>query len=98
MAGPIERAKHLLPQYQRFPEIRLQNFTRELERSTFYRQRVPKLAKQAGVFLFVCFAWMFFRAGSLSDAILIVQRIFTAPWHDPQVPVLMLLMVVFVWL
>jgi len=98
MAGPIERAKHLLPQCQRFPEIRLQNFTRELERSTFYRQRVPKLAKQAGVFLFVCFAWIFFRAGSLSDAILIVQRIFTAPWHDPQVPVLMLLMVVFVWL
>ena len=27
MAGPIERAKHLLPQYQKFPEIRLQNFT-----------------------------------------------------------------------
>ncbi len=27
MAGPIERAKHLLPQYQTFPEIRLQNFT-----------------------------------------------------------------------
>ena len=36
--------------------------TRELERSAFYRQRVPKLAKQAGVFLFVCFAWIFFRA------------------------------------
>ena len=27
MAGPIERAKHLLPQYQKFPAIRLQNFT-----------------------------------------------------------------------
>ena len=27
MAGPIERARHLLPQYQTFPEIRLQNFT-----------------------------------------------------------------------
>ena len=65
--------------------------TRELERSAFYRQRVPKLAKQAGVFLFVCFAWIFFRASSLSDAVLIVQRIFTSSWHDPQVPVLMLL-------
>ena len=72
--------------------------TRELERSAFYRQRVPKLAKQAGVFLFVCFAWIFFRAGSLGDAILIVRRIFTAPWRDPQVPVLMLLMVGLVWL
>src|SRR5262245_17149713 len=27
MAGPIERARHLLPQFHRFPEIRLQNFT-----------------------------------------------------------------------
>ena len=72
--------------------------TRELERSAFYRQRVPKLAKQAGVFLFVCFAWIFFRAGSLGDAILIVRRIFTAPWHDPQVPALMLLMVGLIWL
>ena len=60
--------------------------TRELERSAFYRERVPKLAKQAGVFLFVCFAWIFFRADSLGDAMLIVRRIFTSPWHDPQVP------------
>ncbi len=72
--------------------------TRELERSAFYRQRVPKLAKQAGVFLFVCFAWIFFRAGSLGDAVLIVRRIFTSSWHDPQVPALMLLMVGLVWL
>src|SRR6185436_7649255 len=27
MAGPIERARHLLPQFRRFPEIRLANFT-----------------------------------------------------------------------
>ncbi|MGO9114277.1 MAG: MBOAT family O-acyltransferase, partial [Thermoguttaceae bacterium] len=72
--------------------------TRELERSTFYCQRVPKLAKQAWVFLFVCFAWIFFRAASLGDAVLIVRRIFTAPWRDPQVPALMLLMVGLVWL
>jgi D-alanyl-lipoteichoic acid acyltransferase DltB (MBOAT superfamily) len=72
--------------------------TRELERSAFYRQRVPKPAKQAWVFSFVCFAWIFFRAGSLGDAALIVRRIFTAPWHDPQVPALMLLMIGLVWL
>jgi len=71
--------------------------TRELERSAFYNQRVPKVVKQAGVFVFVCFAWIFFRASSLSDALLIVQRIFTAPWHDPQAPVLMLLMVGLIW-
>src|SRR6266516_4184904 len=27
MAGPIERARHLLPQFNKFPEVRLQNFT-----------------------------------------------------------------------
>lgn len=72
--------------------------TRELERSAFYRERVPKPVKQAGVFAFVCFAWIFFRAGSLGDALLIVRRIFTTPWHDPQAPALMLLMVGAVWL
>jgi alginate O-acetyltransferase complex protein AlgI len=56
--------------------------TRGLERSEFYRQSVPKPAKQAGVFLFVSFAWIFFRARTLSDATLIVQRIFTTAWRD----------------
>ena len=55
--------------------------TRELERSAFYRERVPQLAKQLGVFVFVSFTWIFFRAGSLSDALLIVNRIFTSAWQ-----------------
>ncbi|HZR19991.1 MAG TPA: MBOAT family O-acyltransferase [Verrucomicrobiae bacterium] len=71
--------------------------TRELERSTFYVERVPRLVKQAGVFLFVCFTWIFFRAESLSDALLIVRRIFTAAWSDPQVPLLMVGVVALVW-
>lgn len=72
--------------------------TRELERSGFYRERVPRLVKQIGVFLFVCFAWIFFRANSLADARLIVDRIFTAAWHDPQMPALMLVLVALIWL
>jgi len=72
--------------------------TRELERSAFYRERVPRAVKQFGVFVFVCFAWIFFRAGSLDDALLIVNRIFTAAWHDPQMPALMLALVAVVWL
>jgi D-alanyl-lipoteichoic acid acyltransferase DltB (MBOAT superfamily) len=72
--------------------------TRALERSGFYRDRVPKLLKQAGVFVFVCFAWIFFRAGSLSDALQIVKRLFTAAWGDPQMPALMLGMIGLVWL
>ncbi|MDB6036322.1 MAG: hypothetical protein JWM99_163 [Verrucomicrobiales bacterium] len=72
--------------------------TRELERSAFYRDRVPKLAKQLGVFVFVCFTWIFFRAESLPDALLIVQRILGAGWNDPQVPILMLSLVLLVWI
>ena len=72
--------------------------TRELERSAIYRERVPHLVKQLATFAFVCFAWIFFRAGSLGDATLIISRIFTGAWHTPQVPALMLLMVALIWL
>jgi D-alanyl-lipoteichoic acid acyltransferase DltB (MBOAT superfamily) len=72
--------------------------TRELERSAFYRERVPRLLKQAGVFAFVSFTWIFFRAGSLGDALLITNRIFTAAWNDPQIPALMIGLVALVWL
>jgi alginate O-acetyltransferase complex protein AlgI len=72
--------------------------TRELERSAFYRDRVPRLLKQAGVFVFVCFTWIFFRAESLTEARLIVCRIFTSAWADPQIPALMLALVAVVWL
>ena len=72
--------------------------TRALERSAFYREVVPKFSKQLGVFLFVCFAWIFFRANSLPDALLIVNRIFSASWSDPQIPVLMLLLIAVIWL
>lgn len=71
--------------------------TRELERSDFYRERVPKIIKQLGVFAFVCLAWIFFRAENLTDAWFILGRIFTAAWQDPQIPALMLLLVLTVW-
>src|SRR6058998_955234 len=72
--------------------------TRELERSALCRDRVPKLLKQAGVFIFVSFTWIFFRAGSLEDALLIVRRIFTAAWQTPQIPALMLVLISVIWL
>jgi D-alanyl-lipoteichoic acid acyltransferase DltB (MBOAT superfamily) len=71
--------------------------TRPMERSEFYRQRVPRLLKQAWVFVFVCFAWIFFRAGSLDDARIIVSRIFGAAWGNARLPALMLGLVGVVW-
>jgi alginate O-acetyltransferase complex protein AlgI len=72
--------------------------TRELERSTFYRERVPKFCKQLGVFFFVCLTWVFFRAESLGDATYILRRIFGSGWTDPQVPILMVGMAALVWI
>ncbi|NQT38970.1 MAG: MBOAT family protein [Planctomycetes bacterium] len=73
------------------------SLTRALERSATYRRRVPVLIKQLGTFAFVSFAWIFFRADNLSDARLIVTRIFTSGWADPRCPLLMLAMVLSVW-
>jgi D-alanyl-lipoteichoic acid acyltransferase DltB (MBOAT superfamily) len=71
--------------------------TRELERGQFYEERIPRLVKQAGVFAFVTFTWIFFRAQSLTDAWLIISRIFTSGWADPRFPVFLGALVLTVW-
>jgi alginate O-acetyltransferase complex protein AlgI len=72
--------------------------TRELERTRFYRDRVPKLVKQLLVFTFVTFAWIFFRADGIGEVWLIITRIFTAGPADPRCPVLALALILAVWL
>ena len=71
--------------------------TREVERTSFYRDRVPRLVKQLLIFTFVLFTWIFFRARSVEDAWLIVSRIFTAAWTNPEVPLLALVVVLSIW-
>ncbi|MFP6885468.1 MAG: MBOAT family O-acyltransferase [Roseibacillus sp.] len=71
--------------------------TRQLERSSWFRDRLPRFVKQIGVFLFVCFAWVFFRAESMGDAGLIISRIFGSAWTDPQMPLLMLGLITATW-
>jgi alginate O-acetyltransferase complex protein AlgI len=72
--------------------------TRELERSEFYRKKIPRIVKQVTVFSLVTFAWIFFRATSLDDAFVIISRIFGTVWSDPQFPLLMLLLILSIWL
>ena len=67
--------------------------TRELEQTEFYVNRVPKIFKQAFVFTFVGFAWIFFRAPNISDAWLIVSRIFSSGLANPYCPLLALIRV-----
>ena len=71
--------------------------TRALEQTPFYRERVPAFVKQMLVFGFVCFSWIFFRATTFGEAILIVKRIFTAGFGDPRFPVLMLVLCLVIW-
>jgi D-alanyl-lipoteichoic acid acyltransferase DltB (MBOAT superfamily) len=71
--------------------------TRELEQTKLYQERVPRLVKQFAVFSFVTFTWIFFRAQSLSDAWLVISRIFTTGWLDPRFPLLMAVLIVAVW-
>ena len=72
--------------------------TRELERSAFYRQKIPRIVKQLVTFSFVTFAWIFFRAASLEEAFLIFSRIFGSVWSDPRFPLLMLLLILLIWI
>jgi alginate O-acetyltransferase complex protein AlgI len=72
--------------------------TRELEQSAYYQQRIPRLVKQMAVFGFVMFTWIFFRAQSLTDASLIISRIFTTGWADPRFPLVMAVLVLGVWI
>lgn len=49
---------------------------------------IPRFARQMLVFGFVCLTWIFFRATSLHDALVIIARMFTTPLTDPQFPVM----------
>ena len=72
--------------------------TRELERTSFYKERVPKLVKQLLVFVFVTFTWIFFRAENISDAWIIITRIFSSGLANPYCPLLALTLIFSVWL
>jgi alginate O-acetyltransferase complex protein AlgI len=71
--------------------------TRELERTAFYRDRVPSIVKQAFVFVIVTFAWIFFRAATIGDAWQIVTRIFTSGLGNPYCPLVAIVLIAVVW-
>ncbi|MCP4454336.1 MAG: MBOAT family protein [Planctomycetes bacterium] len=72
--------------------------TRALERHDVYRNKCPRLVKQMGVFAFVTFAWIFFRANSWHDACLIVTRLVTSGLSDPKCPLLFVALIGVVWI
>jgi len=72
--------------------------TRELEGTSFYKEKVPGLVKQLFVFALVTFAWIFFRAENISDAWLIITRLFSSGLANPYCPLLALTLILTVWL
>jgi len=72
--------------------------TRELERTTFYRQCVPRIVRQLAVFGFVTFAWIFFRAETISDAQVVIARILTSGCGDPECPLLAVGLILGAWI
>ncbi len=71
--------------------------TRQLEGSSFYTNRVPTFAKQLGVFVFVCFTWIFFRGKTWETSWIVLRRIFSTGWGDPRFPLVLLVLVLAVW-
>ena len=74
------------------------SITRKLERTSFYKDKVPKIAKQLLVFIFVSFAWIFFRARTISDAWTIIIRMFSSGLKNPYCPLLALALIIAVWI
>jgi D-alanyl-lipoteichoic acid acyltransferase DltB (MBOAT superfamily) len=72
--------------------------TRSLELSAFYRQRTPTWVKRTWTFLFVTFAWIFFRAETFPDAWMIIRKIFGFSWVDPALPLVLLATVAAIWI
>jgi D-alanyl-lipoteichoic acid acyltransferase DltB (MBOAT superfamily) len=48
-----------------------------LSRKTNHKKSLPWILKTIIVFIFVCFAWIFFRANSISDALYIITHLFS---------------------
>jgi len=72
--------------------------TRDLKSSLFCKEKVPKFLKQVFVFIFVTFAWIFFRAESIGDAAIIISRIFSDSFGKAGFPILFVVMIFLVWL
>ena len=60
--------------------------------------KIPKIIKQLLVFHFICITWVFFRATSIADAMLVFKRLFSGTGGDPEIPLITFILVGGVWL
>ncbi|MDD2479139.1 MAG: hypothetical protein PHS31_04535 [Victivallaceae bacterium] len=80
--------------------------TMKIDRSDFYRNKIPKILKQLLVFNFICVTWVFFRAETVTKSLLILKRIFTGATSSIEttflstfqnVPAVMFLLILAMW-
>jgi alginate O-acetyltransferase complex protein AlgI len=83
--------------------------TMGVDRTDFYRNKIPKFVKQLLVFNFICITWVFFRAETVTKSLLILKRIFTGATVNisgaettflnmfQNIPIVMFLLVLTVW-
>ncbi len=71
--------------------------TMPIDHTDFYRNRIPKIVKQLFIFHFICVTWVFFRATSVSDALMILERIFKGIGGEPEIPVVMFVIAGLMW-
>jgi len=71
--------------------------TGDLEKTALY-EKIPRLARQLLTFHFVCLGWVFFRAEGISEAMLILRRIFAGTGSSSEVPVVMFAIIAVIWM
>ena len=70
--------------------------TMPIDHTTWYK-KIPKIIKQLVIFHFICLTWVFFRATSVSEAMLVLRRFFSGLGGDPEIPVVIFALVGGVW-
>jgi alginate O-acetyltransferase complex protein AlgI len=67
-----------------------------IDQQQWYK-KIPKFVKQLLIFHFICITWVFFRATSVADAMVVFKRFFSGIGGDPEIPIIIFLIVGGVW-
>ena len=67
--------------YQIVGNLTIKSRNRLLGRMKLSEKSLPVvILRRIGVFILVCFAWLFFRANSMADAVVLLQSLFVTGW------------------
>jgi D-alanyl-lipoteichoic acid acyltransferase DltB (MBOAT superfamily) len=68
--------------YQIIGNLTIKSRNRLLGRMKLSEKSLPVVIfRRIGVFILVCFAWLFFRANSMADAVVLLKSLFVTGWN-----------------